>query len=406
LRSRIEAIGTSRAQQAEELVQKTLESEDASVPGGTQDGIMRGLMLYHEAGRLLPDDAALAALGRVESWQPRISVTSEPAGAEVWISEIEPSTGLVLDRKLLGQTPLEDQAVPFGCIRLFVRVRGLGSAERSFILTRSRERKNLKIDLLPDEQVTEGMVFIPAGSFLFGEKPANPEATRFMPFVQEEVELPAFWIDKYEVTNAQYLAFVDATGHEPPYLWGGEYSEEWDDLPVAGVSFFDAEAYARWAGKRLPTLTEWERGARGVDGRRVPWGQPEIPSGERANIAGLLVGFGRSLRVSQDLVPSHQAQDGFDRRIYFTQVLPVGSLPDGVSPDGLFDTLGNVSEWTQSLYPELTADGKRVLSALRIMKGGSWEDRIDDANLVMGQPTPPSMSPGWGGFRCAKSSNP
>ena len=407
LRDRIRAIGSARAAEAERLVRESVGNIDNSVPGATQDGIMRGLLLYHEAGRLLPHDSALAALGRVEHWLPQISVVSEPSGADVWITEIDPSTGLVLDQEYAGRTPLEGRSVPFGCVRVFVGIPGFGSAERSLILTRAQERRTFDLELLPDEEVTEGMAFVPAGSFLFGEKPADPNETRFMPFIQREVELPAFWIDKFEVTNAQYLEFVDETGHEPPRIWGGEYSEDWDDLPVTDVSLYDAQAYASWAGKRLPTLAEWERGARGVDGRRVPWGNPEIPSAESANIGGVLSAYARSLLVPKDLVPSHQARDGSDRSVYFTHVLPVGSLPDGVSPEGLFDTLGNVSEWTQSLFPELAPDGTRVLRVgLRIMKGGSWEDPIGNANLVMGQPTPPSMSAGFGGFRCAKSSNP
>jgi len=99
------------------------------------------------------------------------------------------------------------------------------------------------------------MVRVPAGKFLYGED-------------KKEVELPEFWIDEAPVTNAEYARFVAETGHKPPEHWKGKTPpKQIADHPVVNVSWDDAIAYAKWAGGRLPTDEEWEKVARGTDGR-------------------------------------------------------------------------------------------------------------------------------------------
>ena len=133
----------------------------------------------------------------------------------------------------------------------------------------------------------------------------------------EVVKVDAFWIDKYEVTNAQYAAFVRATGHFVPPSWSdGRPPPGKEDHPVTHVRYADAADYAAWAGKQLPTIAQWTRAFRGDDDRMYPWGDQW--SADRANV------------VENKLFPSGTS--------------PVQASPLDVSPFGVFNLAGNVSE--------------------------------------------------------------
>jgi len=168
----------------------------------------------------------------------------------------------------------------------------------------------------------EGMVLVPGGPFLMGSTTADVSAeSDEMP--QRIIELPSFYIDQFEVSNIEYKRFLDATGYRPPPHWKeGTYDEDADFYPVIEVSWWEAAAYALWAGKRLPTEAEWEKAARGTDGRRFPWGD-EFHE-DRANVT----------------------------RAYE----PINAHLEGASPYGAVNMAGNVAEWTASVYepyPEL-----------------------------------------------------
>ncbi len=113
--------------------------------------------------------------------------------------------------------------------------------------------------ILPTDEVVKGMIAIPAGQYLFGQNstPGDLEEER-------TIMLDAFYLDATEVSNAQYREFVQATGHEPPAHWDDPYDPAIDDLPVVRVSQRDAQLYARWRGKRLPTVFEWEMRRQGA----------------------------------------------------------------------------------------------------------------------------------------------
>ena len=186
-----------------------------------------------------------------------------------------------------------------------------------------------------------------------------------------------FWIDKYEVTNAQYAEFVGATGHRVPECadygkadwntWSGNRPPSgYENHPVVGVSWEDAKAYCEWAEKRLPTEDEWQQACRGSGGRKYPWGNG-FGSGH-ANIYG--------------------SQDGH------AKTAPVGSFSSGASPYGVMDLSGNVWEWTSSLYE--SGESKRVFL------GGSWSNTSGIVRCTYrGWVTPVDRSINVG-FRCAR----
>lgn len=206
------------------------------------------------------------------------------------------------------------------------------------------------------------MVYVPAGTFLMGspegegDKDEHPQHTMY---------LDAFWIDKTEVTNAQYQKCVIAGQCEQ-----SSKSDDSDfnqpDYPVVGVSWQDANAYCQWAGRRLPTEAEWKKAARGDDDRVYPWGNDFVGSKLNycdTNCRGFLTFIWRDRKVD----------DGFGK------TAPVGSYPAGASPYGALDMAGNVREWVADWYdgdyysnspsrnPTGPATGRR-----RVLRGGSW----------------------------------
>jgi formylglycine-generating enzyme required for sulfatase activity len=213
------------------------------------------------------------------------------------------------------------------------------------------------------------MVSVPAGEFWMGsedsdavgdEKPRRP------------VYLDAFLIDKYEVTSVLYKRFIDATGRAAPQFWTGS------DQPVVGVNWNDANAYCSWAGKRLPTEAEWEKAARGTDGRKYPWGEQWDAS--RANSGERL---GRTDSV--------------------------GSYPGGVSPYGAHDMAGNALEWVAdwfeaNYYQSAPSSNPRGPDSghNRVVRGGSGASTPKNLRTSARLGNSPSGRGSALGFRCAQ----
>jgi len=246
------------------------------------------------------------------------------------------------------------------------------------------------------------MVKVPAGAFTMGTEPRDDQgkAQEFgssKPWYldespQHKVTLDAFWIDKYEVTNAQYRDFVIKNNYFIPNGWEKngyllsrdvlsfanitklrklatdtyhldmdttkmKYDElldaivasekELDNLPVTGVTWFQARDYCKAQGKRLPSEAEWEKAARGTDGREYPWGN-------KWDETRLNIGSGEGWKHG---------------------VAPVGSYPKGVSPYGAYDMAGNVMEWTADWYkpyPDSKYKSDDYGEKMRVVRGGGW----------------------------------
>ncbi|MDQ7826740.1 MAG: formylglycine-generating enzyme family protein [Candidatus Eremiobacteraeota bacterium] len=232
------------------------------------------------------------------------------------------------------------------------------------------------------------MVLIPAGPFLMGSYYGMGQKDEYP---LHEVSLPAYYIDKYEVTNEQFKKFTDETGYVTKSGWERYYTEETGRHPVVNVALADAAAYAKWAGKRLPTEAEWEKAARGDTVRIYPWG------------SGWDKGSLNSLLLSDEaLLPL------MSRITQGRGTLPVGSFPGGASPYGVMDMAGNAEEWTASSYdgypgaPFLSPD---FGSKLKVARGGSW--RGDNPRYFgtanRGGTYPPERAMATLGFRCARS---
>ncbi len=202
----------------------------------------------------------------------------------------------------------------------------LGPDERAQVFRQvESELAETGTDRSPQEAIAviEGMVLVPEGEFISGadgeRKPLDP-----------------FYIDIYPVTNADYAKFIDNTGYRAPKFWSEQRLKD-PRAPVVGVSWYDADKYATWAGKSLPTSDQWEKAARGFEGRIYPWGN-EIDE-NHANYGHV---------------------DGVDL------VTPVDRYPENRSVFGVCDLAGNVWEWTR--------DWDRIEIDMKVIRGGSWAD--------------------------------
>ena len=234
----------------------------------------------------------------------------------------------------------------------------------------------------------KGMVLVPAGEFTMGtDDPNAPDDQR----PARKVNVDAFYIDKHEVTNAQFQEFILADSYNKREYWtktgwnfiqkkrfyynyptkktyridkplgfGGNSVSTAPDHPVIGVSWYEAAAYAKWAGKRLPTETEWEKAARGTDARIYPWGN----------------------------------KFDFSKLKYFPhqeKLSPVGSFPEEASPYGVLDMAGSVAEWCAD------SDKKK-----KIVRGGGWNAIRLQLRCVHREAQLPTYRYYNLGFRCVK----
>ncbi len=262
------------------------------------------------------------------------------------------------------------------------------------------------------------MVLIPAGEFQMGtdskdipqlvqwarslfplelQPPASWLEQEFEREVrQSAVYLDAFYIDVYEVTNAQYKKFMDATGHQAPGSWD-DTNFNAPDQPVVDVTWFDAVAYAQWAGKRLPTDAEWEKAARGgLVGKQYSWGD-EPPDGTQCNF--------NDQDTTTNILYGADVNDGYQH------TAPVGSFPP--NGYGLYDMAGNVQEWCEEWTSSIITTTDWANPGYRRMRGEAWQSLTFPSHMIfldLRVTTRSGGLPEWGfanyGFRCAKDVNP
>jgi formylglycine-generating enzyme required for sulfatase activity len=264
------------------------------------------------------------------------------------------------------------------------------------------------------------MVSVPAGEFLMGSTDDDPDANADEK-PQHMLYVDAFWIDRTEVTNALFTDFVEATGHktaaenagtgwvydQDARKWKEVAGADWrhprgqgsdlvglDSFPVVQVSWDDALAYCHWAGRRLPTEAEWEKAARGTDGRKYPWGNGPV-AGELVNFCDSMCSAGWK---------DQAVDDGY------SETAPVGSHAAGASPYGAVDMAGNVWEWTADWYgagyysssPGRNPSGPRE-GQERALRGGSMSGTKLGVRAVIRDRKPPASRYNNVGFRCARS---
>ncbi len=227
------------------------------------------------------------------------------------------------------------------------------------------------------------MVYVPAGEFIVGTNEAdNSEFNRRdnVPLnandarPQHKTTTGAFFIDTTEVTNAQYQKYCDATGvPTPPHWKAGKFAAAQAEFPVHHVNWYEASAYAKWAGKRLPTEAEWEKAARGADGRIYPWGNDWDAS--KAN--------------NSSLAPR-----------------AVGQYAAGASPYGALDMSGNVAEWTSSwwqAYANAPTKQPDLGTKYKVVRGGAWSSNTLQAQTWYRGAAGQRTRIEWIGFRCAQA---
>ncbi len=292
----------------------------AEYRSGSDTDYFRGLELVRSTLLLLPEDPDLARWADLRTTYPQLEIEASAGlfGAAAYIQTIDWLSQELGPPVLLGELPIPGRRpIEPGFYRITI-VRPVAGGEPCLAeYTRSFDKRGrvyaLRPELRAPEEVLRGMVHVPADEYSLGD----PDSQRIPQFLARRVRLPGFWIDATEVSNAQYRAFVEATGHEPPRYWSDGYSAEWDDLPVIGVTFDGAQAYAEWAGKRLPTHHEWEAAARGPQGFLFPWGDEAAEIREHA------------------VVGRPEGTDAWTS--FLASARPVGTTPGDRSPFGLLD---------------------------------------------------------------------
>jgi formylglycine-generating enzyme required for sulfatase activity len=311
----------------------------------------------HPAGRLLPVVLRPVGLGELPAYLKAVTLLEPEGNTAAGVADAVHRICLARRRARLKTLFIGASVASIVCVAAYV-----------YWVMRSPTLESAGKDGAP-------AVFIPAGTFTMGDDGESP---------LREVFVDSFYIDKHEVTVARYGKFLKTTGGvRAPDHWQEASLESAGELPVVGVDWHDADAYCRWAGRRLPTNAEWEKAARGADGRRYPWGNDE-PTPARAN-------FGKS--------SANPYKGGLAR---------VGGREGGKGPYGALDLAGNASEWVADWFADGFVRGdvrnpKGPESGTgKVIRGGGWYDPPDRLKSSRRMHASPENRADDVGFRCAR----
>jgi len=305
-------------------------------------------------------------------------------GVPAWVKE-----AMMLDRRMLGSV----------LALLIGGVFALGAGEPQSGKQGDKDKEEVVFPK-PEPKGNDGalMVFIPAGCFTMGTNNIGSDPGQGFPneSPEHEVCLKDYYFDQLEVTVTNYAKFMEASKYDPPSLWDDDALTTAPDRPVVDVSWHDAEAYCKWASKRLPTEAEWEKAARGNEARRFPWGfmtpYPDLANYNRGDWVSYPV----------TLAPVTYGASGLNIRLGIQK-------GGGRSAYGIYNMAGNANEWVADWYdreyykknpPKDNPKGMENGSK-KVYRGGSWIDPPRYLRATVRFSAEPDFHDRTMGFRCA-----
>lgn len=298
----------------------------------------------------------------------------------------------------VGKSPVRNADLLPGHYRITARTDD-GFAEWAQEI-RKGESHRLILTILPTEEVAGGMIRVGGGTAIINLPRAGAKGGE-----DRSVSLDPFLIDQRETSNLEYREYLAATGQPAPIYWPDSWPDlgetNWWNRPVTGVNQREAARYALWRGKRLPTAPEWQRAARGANGWAYPWGKER---GDIARWSHIEKGPGGWQRC--EVTAEQSTRQLLDLYRNGTTSVYEAPLPfRDISPSGLLHTLGNVSEWTESVGVSWIENHYKVSPEIRVVVGGNWTIKTEHTFEDLTVPRAAEFdSPGLGrGFRCAKS---
>lgn len=381
----------------------------------SESDLAQALRILGDARAIYWDDAEVTRLADVRSSFPRVTLrlaaetqarAARAAEAQAYLRPIDSVLGTVGERQPLGRVPFTDEPVPPGYWRIEVEVPDWGIAELTRHLYASVQVCELVARVLPDAAVHAGMKSIDGGRFSL--RTDSPLGCRQ---VGDAVELDAFWIDEAELSNREFVEFLEQSGSAPPLRWVrlgfrgdwrelplGDAAERWLELPIVGINLAQATACAEWFGKRLPSHLELERALRGPAAVFTPSeGLARPEDGGRCNVDGPDVRIYAGAGGPESVAGSYAH--------YLRHALPVRADGYRQQPEGLFHAWGNVAELTESMLVE-AQDGMLVTFPwTRINLGGPWDARSANQSLAAHpyDGTADAYTRDYVGLRCATS---